>query len=139
MSGRNTTMTCPLNLRKEFHLFTFIRDIERQFGFLGKVRRGVCGRFASLPAPRHPGRGGDWWCSSGNFPVFNFLIFLIFKTRAASLSVSSRPRPSPHFLQLCVKLLIYLWLRSHKGSRSQQIRQNPCWLKSPHRWKTLSP
>lgn len=72
MSGRNTTMTCPLNLRKEFHLFTFIRDIERQFGFLGKVRRGVCGWFASPPPPATPGGEGT---GGVQVAISQFLIF----------------------------------------------------------------
>lgn len=60
MSGRNTIVIYPLNSRKESHLFTFIRHIERQHEISrGKVLRGLCGRF-----PSFPGRGGGWWHSS---------------------------------------------------------------------------
>lgn len=52
MSGRNTTMICPLNLRKEFHSFTFIRDIERQLRFLGEGDKRPLWQVCLLPWER---------------------------------------------------------------------------------------
>lgn len=73
MSGRNTTMTCPLNLRKEFHLFTFIRDIERQLGFPGEgVKRRLWQVCLPPPTPGGEGTGGV------QVAISQFLIFLFF-------------------------------------------------------------
>lgn len=74
MSGRNTTMTCPLNLRKEFHLFTFIRDIERQFGFPGEGAKRRLWQVCLRPPPPPATPGGEG-TGGVQVAISQFLIF----------------------------------------------------------------